>query len=52
MMFAETLQVGFRTRVQAVGKQAIVWVVGQFAVAAVYERRNLLNQNPAVIDRR
>ena len=25
---------------------------GQFAVAALYERRNLLNQNPAVIDRR
>jgi hypothetical protein len=27
-------------------------VVGQFAVAALYERRNLLNQKPAVIDRR
>jgi hypothetical protein len=27
-------------------------VVGQFAVAALYERRNLLNQNAAVIDRR
>jgi ABC-2 type transport system ATP-binding protein len=26
--------------------------VGQFAVAALYERRNLLNQKPAVIDRR
>jgi hypothetical protein len=29
-----------------------VLVVGQFAVAGLYERRNLLNQNPAVIDRR
>ena len=27
-------------------------VVGQFTVAALYERRNLLNQKPAVIDRR
>ena len=27
-------------------------VVGQFAVAALIERRNLLNQKPAVIDRR
>jgi hypothetical protein len=27
-------------------------VVGQLAVAALYERRNLLNQKPAVIDRR
>jgi hypothetical protein len=27
-------------------------VVGQFAVAALYKRRNLLNQKPAVIDRR
>jgi hypothetical protein len=27
-------------------------VVGQFDVAALYERRNSLNQNPAVIDRR
>jgi hypothetical protein len=26
--------------------------MGQFAVAALYERRNLLNQNPAGIDRR
>jgi hypothetical protein len=26
--------------------------VGQFAVAALYERRNLLNENPADIDRR
>ena len=26
--------------------------MGQFAVAALYERRNLLNQKPAVIDRR
>jgi hypothetical protein len=25
-------------------------VVGQFAVAALYERRNLLNQKPAVIE--
>ena len=27
-------------------------MVGQFAVAALYERRNLLNQKPAVTDRR
>ena len=27
-------------------------VVGQFAVAALYERRNLLNQKAAVTDRR
>jgi hypothetical protein len=27
-------------------------VVGQFAVAALYERRNLLKQKPAVIERR
>ena len=27
-------------------------VVGQFAVAALYERRNLMNQKAAVIDRR
>jgi hypothetical protein len=26
--------------------------VGQFAIAALYERRNLWNQKPAVIDRR
>jgi hypothetical protein len=27
-------------------------VAGQFAEAALYERRNLLNEKPAVIDRR
>jgi hypothetical protein len=32
-------------------KVAQLWVVGQFAVAALYERRNLLNQKPAVMDR-
>jgi hypothetical protein len=34
------------------GTLFVVRVVGQFAVAALYERRNLLNQKPAVIDRR
>jgi hypothetical protein len=33
-------------------KRILKRVVGQFAVAALYERRNLVNQNPAVIDRR
>ena len=27
-------------------------IVGQFAVAALYERRNLMIQKPAVIDHR
>ena len=33
-------------------KNAGLPVVGQFAVAALYERRNPLNQKPAVIDQR
>jgi hypothetical protein len=34
------------------GKRPENAVMGQFAVTVLYERRNLLNQRPAVTDRR
>jgi hypothetical protein len=40
------------TMQELANKRSVIAVVGQLAVAALDERRNLWNQKPAVIDRR